>query len=103
MHTDTIMPYAPMTESHPTRSGIESWLKARIASELEQEETQIDPDARFASYGLDSMSALVLTGELEEWLGLELPSTLVWDFPTVRELAVHLESRLQDSVVAVAP
>jgi acyl carrier protein len=74
----------------------------RLAQELEASEATLDPTARFASYGLDSMSALVLTGELEEWLGLELPSTLVWDFPSARELAVHLDERLREAATTAA-
>jgi acyl carrier protein len=80
----------------PSTGAIESWLTARLAEELREAEENLDPEARLAGYGLDSMTAVVLTGDLEEWLGLELPSTLVWDYPTIRQLASHLSERLQD-------
>jgi acyl carrier protein len=90
------------TDTQPSRTEIEAWLMRRLAQELEENEANLDPTARFASYGLDSMSALVLTGELEEWLELELPSTLVWDFPTARDLAIHLDERLREAARVAA-
>jgi acyl carrier protein len=99
---NSLTTYSFDTAAQPTLTDIEAWLMRRLAQELEENEANLDPTARFASYGLDSMSALVLTGELEEWLDLELPSTLVWDFPTARELAVHLHERLRETARVAA-
>lgn len=96
----TIHSLSAVDAAPPSLAEIESWLLHRLAQELEQEDGSIDPTARFASYGLDSMSALVLTGELEDWLGMELPSTLVWDHPTPRDLAAHLDTLLRGNETA---
>ena len=97
MNRDSNTPFATAEQVTPSLSEIESWLIRRLAEELQEDEAKFEPTARFASYGLDSISALVLTGELEDWLSLELPSTLVWDCPTVRDLALHLRERLQET------
>ncbi|WP_414172721.1 acyl carrier protein [Clavibacter tessellarius] len=39
---------------------------------------------------LDSTEALVLAGELEEWLGFDVAPTALWYFPTVEKLAEHI-------------
>jgi acyl carrier protein len=69
---------------------IESWLVVRIADMLGIRADQIDLCEPFATYGLSSVDAISLTGDLEEWLGRELPATLAWDYPNIQTLARHL-------------
>lgn len=40
-----------------------------------------------ARYGLDSIVALELVADLEDWLGGSLPHTLAWDCPTITAMA----------------
>src|SRR5712672_3212182 len=53
----------------------------------------VDPDAKFARLGLDSANSLYLIVELEEWLAIELTPDLVFEYPTIAELARHLAKR----------
>ena len=69
---------------------IEAWLVRRLAERLDVASESIDPCEPFASYGLTSREAVVLSGELEEWLGRTLSPTLAWDHPTIREVARFL-------------
>ena len=69
---------------------IEAWLVGRLAERLDTSSESIDLCEPFASYGLTSREAVVLSGELEEWLERTLSPTLVWDHPTIRELARFL-------------
>ena len=50
----------------------------------------IDPREPFTYYGLDSVQAVGLTGDLEIWLGRRLSPTLAWDYPNIESLARHL-------------
>jgi acyl carrier protein len=50
----------------------------------------IDCDRPLTEYGLDSITALTISGELEDLLDIELPSTLLWDCPTVNAIASYL-------------
>src|SRR6266516_306646 len=57
--------------------------------------TQIDPQAidireSFENYGLGSVEALTLSGDLENWLGVELSPMLLYSYPTIEALAQYL-------------
>jgi acyl carrier protein len=69
---------------------IADWLSARVAQWLGVPADEIDPRTPFSRYGLSSADAVTLVGELEEWLGRELPVTLLWDYPSVARLSAHL-------------
>jgi acyl carrier protein len=69
---------------------IQEWLTIHLAQVLDLQPQDIDPDTAFDRYGLDSMAAVTLIGDLEEWLGQELPATLAWDYPNIAELSQYL-------------
>jgi acyl carrier protein len=71
---------------------IRQWLATEVANRVGLPIDRIDYDAPLTSYGLDSRTAISLTGDLEEWLGLELSPTLVWDYPSIAQLSDHLEA-----------
>ena len=74
---------------------IETWLIGHIANELKREGRSIDPTEPLVILGLDSVSAVTITGELEQWLGIRVSPTVPWDYPTIRELAIHLVAELE--------
>lgn len=57
----------------------------------------IDPDRRFAELGLDSLSGLDLRNRLQGRTGIRLPATVIFDHPTPRLLASHLETMRADA------
>ena len=69
---------------------IKTWLKTRLAHHLQVVPAEVDPHCPFSSYGLDSAAAVSLSGELEEWLQQQLSPTLIYDYPTIAQLAQHL-------------
>lgn len=73
-------------------SALERWLIARIAVLASESEDEIDVALPFSRYALDSVATVGLTGDLQDVLGVELPPTLLWDFPTIASLARHLTS-----------
>jgi acyl carrier protein len=50
----------------------------------------VDPGMPFSYYGLDSLDAVALAGDLEEWLGYPVAPDIAWDYPTARAVAVCL-------------
>jgi acyl transferase domain-containing protein/acyl carrier protein len=68
-------------------AAIEGWLVERVAQRLKVPPDSIDPERTFDSYGLGSVDAVELSGELEERLGRELEATLVYEHPTIRAVA----------------
>jgi 8-amino-7-oxononanoate synthase len=79
----------PSTEP-PTEEAIRTWLITNIASVVNMEPASIDVRQTFDNYGLDSLQAVSLSGDLEIWLNREISPTVVWDYPTVEQLARHL-------------
>jgi 8-amino-7-oxononanoate synthase len=69
---------------------IEAWLISKIAEQLELESHQIDPQKDFTEYGLNSIEAVNISGELENFLGCRLSPTLLWDYQNIQTLARYL-------------
>jgi amino acid adenylation domain-containing protein/thioester reductase-like protein len=82
---------------------LQTWLVTRIASILEMDATEIDPRQPFTYYGLGSVQAVSLTGDLEDFLGRKLAPTLAWDYPTIELLANHLASSSQSTKSVSSP
>ena len=74
----------------PTAEAISSWLVSKLSAELQIDPSEIDVSEPFTSYGISSVLAVSLSGDLEDWLGRPLSPTLVFDFPTIEALARHL-------------
>ncbi len=74
----------------PTAEAISSWLVSKLSEELQIDPSEIDVSEPFTSYGISSVLAVSLSGDLEDWLGRPLSPTLVFDFPTIEALACHL-------------
>jgi acyl carrier protein len=64
----------------------QEWLISWMATELDLDAEGIDPHQTFLSYGMDSMHAMMLAGDLEVALGTRLSPTLAWDYPTISVL-----------------
>jgi acyl carrier protein len=73
-----------------TLEAIQGWLVDWAAAELDLDPMEIDPHQAFLSYGMDSMHAMMLVGDLEGKLGTRLSPTLAWDYPTINDLARHV-------------
>ena len=83
-------PRLSMDEKSPTAESIEAWLVREIAGRVGSSPEEIDIRKPFESHGLDSVEGVGMSGALENWLGVRLPATLAWDFPTIESLARHL-------------
>lgn len=70
-----------------------AWLAGWIAGELGVPRETIRAQDRFADYGFDSVTSLKLANAVERETGLELSTTLVWDYPTLAELVGALVDR----------
>ena len=73
-----------------TEQEIHDRLVREIAEAAELPIERIDSREPFASYGITSLEAVYLVGKLEDWLGVPLEPTLLWDHSTIDALASHL-------------
>lgn len=77
-----------------TQSDVAQWLRQMVGSRLGVPADQVDVDQYFDDFGLDSTEALVLAGELEAWIGVELPTTALWYHPTISDLSTFIAEEL---------
>ncbi|GAA0637536.1 acyl carrier protein [Kutzneria viridogrisea] len=82
-----------VTQRPPTEPEVWQWLVDKIAHRLGVPAQQVDVHRYFDEFDLDSTEALVLSGELESWLGFELETTALWYHPTIAELSAHIVAK----------
>jgi acyl carrier protein len=63
---------------------------AYLAKTFNMPPDRIRPHAKFARLGMDSAASVFFLVELEEWLGVELPTEIVFAHPTPAELARYV-------------
>ena len=76
------------------RTEVLTWLTLKFADWLEVPAEELDSRTPISSYGLDSISAVTLSVQLEDELGIELDTAVLWDRPTLESLAEHLTEGL---------
>jgi acyl-CoA synthetase (AMP-forming)/AMP-acid ligase II/acyl carrier protein len=69
---------------------IQAWLIGEIAQRLKIPVSEVDPCQLFASLGMDSLTTMMLAGDLETWLGRRLAPTLLYDLPNIEAISREL-------------
>ena len=78
---------------------IRNWIVRRLARMLGVKPEVISVHDPLVEYGLDSVEAIALSGELSDHLGRRWPPTLVWDYPTITELSCFLAAQMKGGAV----
>jgi acyl carrier protein len=68
------------------------WLIETVADYAEMDPATVVATAPFAEYGLDSVHALALCGDIEDKFGVIVEPTLLWDHPSIEALVQHLSA-----------
>jgi acyl carrier protein len=84
----TVMRSLP-TISYEARS-IERWVIDRVAFYLECPAEDVDPAVPLAETGIDSASAVGLCGDVEDYWQIDADPTLVFDYPTIADIAAFI-------------
>jgi acyl carrier protein len=74
---------------------VEQWMVEYLARLLHTPADQIDVTVPFEQFALDSVQAVGMTGDLEEWLGVPVDPMAVYDHPTIERLAKYLAEQTQ--------
>lgn len=65
-------------------------MAAYIGAALNLRADEVRRDSPFEHLGLDSTAAVGMTGDLEEWLGIEIDPSTCYDYPTIESIAAFL-------------
>ncbi|MGH3168338.1 MAG: acyl carrier protein [Trebonia sp.] len=76
--------------SEPTAENVRTWLITRIAHYLHESVESIDPGTPFAEFGLDSVCAFTLCGEIEETLAVNVEPAVIWNVENLSDLTDHI-------------
>lgn len=85
-----------MSKSTLTAEAVCDHSAAYIANLLSVSVSEIDPEADYDRIGLDSVMAVSLILELEQWSGIELQPSLLFEYPNLRELSEHIAELAKD-------
>ena len=88
--------------STPTEAELGSWLTERVATYLQRNPDEIDADVPLSDYGLDSVYALTLSGDIEDRLSIPVEPSILWDNPSIRALLRALMVALTAPVTSSA-
>jgi myxalamid-type polyketide synthase MxaE and MxaD len=76
------------------KSMLESHIREQVSKILRIPMLQIDSNKSFKYMGLDSLTGLELCNRLGASLGLKVPATAVWNYPTIAHLSLLLADKL---------
>lgn len=80
---------------------IESWLVSWLMVRGGVEQQGVCGDRSLDQLGLDSLSAVELSGEIEDWLGLQLTPVVAFEYPTPRKLATYLAKQWVETKISI--
>ena len=89
----SVKPFTP--DKYPQKqtqiqTQIQNWLIENLAQRLGITASEINIDEPFANTGLNSLAAVSLSADLEDWLEIKLSPTIVYDYTNIAELARYL-------------
>jgi acyl carrier protein len=75
------------------------WLVARLGLDT----AEVSRDRPFAEFGVDSLTAVELSQELEDEFKVPLPPIIAWNYPTPATLARYLAEQSLNPADATNP
>ena len=94
----------PAVSYEQVRADIQSKVISGVSSLLGKDnETELNLGAPLMEMGLDSLATTELVRNLSTDLGIDLPPTLLFDYPTVDALSDHLAELLSDKTTDHKP
>ncbi|WP_313920642.1 SDR family NAD(P)-dependent oxidoreductase, partial [Tahibacter sp.] len=85
------------------RARVSEALLERLCSVLKLDAGDVDIDAAFADYGLDSIVGIEFVKALNASLSLDLETTVIFDYSSISQLTSHIVARYPGTALADEP
>jgi acyl carrier protein len=73
-----------------TEAEIQQFIVHRVSSKLKTAPAGLALDEPLTELGISSREAVMLTGELEDFIGRPVDPSLPWEYPTIAALSARL-------------
>jgi acyl carrier protein len=73
-----------------TQEEVQEWIVQWLVDIASVTRESIELDKPFSDYHLDSLTAVEFSDDVHEWLGLNLPATVIWNHPTLADMTRYL-------------
>lgn len=81
----------PVTSHNPVRTWMQTWVAKRLHMDI----SQVSATEDFASFGLDSVDAAVLTQDLSTEFNIPVKADLAWVYPNIELASAQLNRLLE--------
>ncbi len=85
----------PAIEGPLTHEALRAWLIADLARRVKCSEAEVDTGKPFDAYGLDSRTAVQVSGALEKVVERRLSPAILFEHGTIDDLANYLSGQLR--------
>lgn len=85
----------PTIDGPLTHEKLRAWLVVELARRVKCAESEVDTAKSFDAYGLDSRSAVQVSGALEKVVERRLSPGILFDHATIDDLANYLTRQLR--------
>ena len=75
-------------------SKVRAWVRAHLARYARMEPGDVSFDRALADFGMDSVDAVLMAGELEEATGVEIDPATFLQYDTIGQMVAALEKSL---------
>ncbi|MCG8576905.1 MAG: acyl carrier protein [Flavobacteriales bacterium] len=74
-----------------TQAEIQEWLSDYIMEALDLPKEDIDVEASFETFGIDSITMVEISYQVGEWLNIEIDPKSLYNYPSIAAVSAYLE------------
>lgn len=80
--------------SSVTNTSLNAFIREKASEYLKRSSDDIALDHPLSEYGIDSVAAVSLCADIEDFLDIDIEPTLAWDHPTIEKMTSHLMTQI---------
>jgi len=83
-----------------TQEEVQEWIVQWLVDVAAVSRESVELDKPFNDYHLDSLTAAEFSDDIHDWMGIEVPITILWNYPTLADMTRYLSERSQGKTSA---